>query len=414
MAVKHPGAGQGRDGAALCLLAGIFALAELGLGLVVGDYMARGRAEMTLFLAWRPWLLLIAGIAIARWPPRERVIGYAAALLLATACEALLALLLGGGPGLGGEIARGLLAGLLMAALVEASFRVAGMVGGRAWRLLGFLIAAGLLIAPPLQRSLDSVALLRPPVIVQADIPVGLLTGLPIIWGERPGDGPAQVYRQLADAFHLMTFDVVTPAALDRIAILVAAQPRPMAPAQLAAIDAWVQRGGRALLFTDPDLHWSGTHDIPNGQALAPLLAHWRVAVVPAAHGVDVIDLPERLAVDAPGRIAAPHCIIRASGLIADCTIGKGRTVIVADADLLHDRLWVGDGPLGATRAARAADNGTILISLVDELAERPRERSTDRVAWARYSDSWRVAFGFSPAIVVLIVALGLLRRRPG
>src|SRR5690606_29818066 len=37
------------------------------------------------------------------------------------------------------------------------------------------------------------------------------------------------------------------------------------------------------------------------------------------------------------------HCRAEASGLIVQCRIGKGTAVMVADADMIDDRLWLID-----------------------------------------------------------------------
>ena len=40
----------------------------------------------------------------------------------------------------------------------------------------------------------------------------------------------------------------------------------------------------------------------------------------------------------------AGRCTISAQGLLADCHIGKGRAVLLADADLLDAAFWEGQG----------------------------------------------------------------------
>ncbi|MFM6931632.1 MAG: Gldg family protein, partial [Novosphingobium sp.] len=119
---------------------------------------------------------------------------------------------------------------------------------------------------------------------------LGVMTSLPILWAEEPSIGamlskaeaPPHWARGVLEAR-----DAVVP--LDRIAgdtlrgvdLAVLAQPRPLAPDEMAALDRWVRGGGKLLLFADPMLT---AHSIfPVGdkrrpQAIAmidPLLAHW-------------------------------------------------------------------------------------------------------------------------------------------
>ena len=186
---------------------------------------------------------------------------------------------------------------------------------------------------------------------------LGLMTSLPILWTEEPsigamlskGEVPPHWARALLEGQgHVVPLDRIADDTLRGVDLAVLAQPRPLAPEEMAALDRWVRGGGRLLLFAEPMLT---AHSIfPLGdkrrpQAIAmvdPLLAHWRLELAfdeEAAEGETTVkaaglDLPVNL----PGTLASrsKRCTVDGSGLIATCRIGKGRAVIVADAALLE------------------------------------------------------------------------------
>lgn len=163
------------------------------------------------------------------------------------------------------------------------------------------------------------------------------MTALPLVWGEgeiadtlaRTRE-PARAYRWLSERYDVTLLDTLDAATLRRAPLLLLAQPRGLAPAELTALDEWVRRGGRALILADADLDWHGA--LPPGDPRAPppmtlldpLLTHWGLR----------LDLPERF-VKLGG-----DCAVEGRGLVALCPLGAGKAVLVADADLLHDDLW--------------------------------------------------------------------------
>jgi hypothetical protein len=130
--------------------------------------------------------------------------------------------------------------------------------------------------------------------------------------------------------------------------VLVLVQPRPLSPEENVSLDAWVRGGGRLLLFADPMLTAESVYAIgdprrPEAIAmLSPILRHWGLtpefddAQPPGprtitAFGIEVpVDLPGRFRADA----AAP-CRLEADGFAADCKIGRGRVLALADAALI-------------------------------------------------------------------------------
>jgi hypothetical protein len=245
-----------------------------------------------------------------------------------------------------------------------------------------------------------------------------LMTGLPLPWGENgPFDArsrPAAAYVELGKDFDFRPVDLLDAATLGRGRVLFLAQPHRLAPAELAALDAWIRGGGRALILTDPMLTWpSGLPlgDIrrpPPAGLLAPLLNHWRLALDgPEAPGeVQAIWNGGRIVMDSPGRLrsSSSDCTVAPGGWTALCRLGRGAVRVVADADLLGDSTWV---PEGVDRPV--ADNPVVIGEWLDSLAGTPRPRRRP-AGEPGGQGGWLV-----PALLLAAAAAGtglLLRRR--
>lgn len=156
------------------------------------------------------------------------------------------------------------------------------------------------------------------------------------------------------------SIDVLESRQLARTDLLVMAQPRPLAPQENVALDAWVRGGGHVLLFADPVLTAAsafapGDRRRPQDLVLlSPILTRWglslRLDPAQAAGERMVAWGSMRVPVDLAGRFALlgrrAHCRLVAGGLGAHCRIGRGTVLALADAALL-------DGQ-GADPAARA------------------------------------------------------------
>ncbi len=188
---------------------------------------------------------------------------------------------------------------------------------------------------------------------------LSVMTALPLFWGEgRPTDilngksKRAALLQSLDKHYTILPLDVAGEAELASVKLLIAAQPPALNPEELVAIDAWVRAGGRSLIFADPHLLWPSIHPTgdrrraPRASLLGPLLGHWGLQLLRPAKddlGVSIARIAGMpVAVAAPGqwKSASSDCKITAKGLIATCALGRGRVILVADADLLDERLW--------------------------------------------------------------------------
>lgn len=186
---------------------------------------------------------------------------------------------------------------------------------------------------------------------------LGLMGTIPIYWGEAGGfdevlggGGTDHWARaQLETEFRLDPLDSLTEESLERISLLMLAQPRALSPAENVALDEWVRDGGRLLLFADPMLTGDSRFAIGDRRRpqdvilLSPILMHWGLAlqfddgatsdyVTVQAPGAVI---PVRLAGVFALRQGEADCSLLASGVLAVCEIGRGRAVILADAALL-------------------------------------------------------------------------------
>jgi hypothetical protein len=409
--------------------AAAYAAAEVLLAVWPGGFLAWGRAEALLFLAFRPFLLLFAAAAAGGLPWRRRWLFYALALLAVGIAETALLVMLGAASPWG-ELVRGTIAGAAIAVAADAAVQGGRrLVGAAAGTAAAVLLAGILLSIPGAMRPYEAAVLGLERRTQKGPLPpLALMTALPIVWGEGgafdPRSRPAAAYTALQEEFAVRPIDVLDPQSLGRAKLLLLAQPRWLAPEELAALDAWVRGGGRVLVLTDPTLAWPSSLPLgdirrpPPVGLLGPLLAHWGLRLEPWRSGVHVERVGDmRLALHSPGRFAAEGraCSVERPYL-ARCRLGRGEAVLVADADLMRDALWAGPYTRGSERHRRIADNPLVLAEMLDGLAGFDRERAQGRVAW-RAEDAQ--PGGALAAIVGILVALGvagllLSRRRRG
>lgn len=191
----------------------------------------------------------------------------------------------------------------------------------------------------------------RTPLLVMTGLPLFLGEGGPVaVLNER--DQRAGIVRALALRRTLVPVDILDADTLHRGQTLLLIQPHVLSASELVALDRWVRAGGMVLIFADPALAWPS--DLPLGDPrrappvtlLDPLLTHWGLALTTDDDEASVArTVPiggRRIQVVAAGRwrTTSPGCSVADQGLVVRCKIGRGRAILVADADLLDDRLW--------------------------------------------------------------------------
>ncbi|HYG30005.1 MAG TPA: hypothetical protein VD887_07305 [Allosphingosinicella sp.] len=376
-----------------------FAACELGAGLLLGRFFEWGRAEALLFFAFRPWLLVMSAALVSAWTWPGRCAFYAAALALAAAAETMLVDSLGAGEPWS-EMLRGLGAGAAVALVADLAVQM-----GRRWRQrAGPILAASALVAllgAGAMRPYEALALgaTTPRAQRGPKPPLLLMTGLPLVWGEGgafdPDSRPSESYRMLEREYEVRPIDAIEPRTLADARLMLLAQPRLLAPEELVALDGWVRAGGSLLVLADPRLAWArewtaGDALRPPAQSLlTPLLGHWGLTL--GSERGDMFEDalgPEggerRLVLRAPGSLVASgsQCRVSERFYLARCRLGRGQALVLADADLLDERLWVRATPRGTERHLRIADNPLIVADLLDGLAGLSRPRADRPVSW--------------------------------
>jgi len=193
---------------------------------------------------------------------------------------------------------------------------------------------------------------------------LGLMTSLPIYWpeAESPGDflaggkRPHWARMALERDYVLRPLDTLTQAGgLQSVYYLLLAQPRALSGEENVALDDWVRGGGCLLLFADPMLTGHSIFAIGDRRRpqdvvlLSPILARWGLELgfdegqggEVAVRRVGDLELPTQRAgafrLRKPAGGAAAECRLLADGLAAQCAIGEGRVLAIADAALLED-----------------------------------------------------------------------------
>lgn len=225
----------------------------------------------------------------------------------------------------------------------------------------------GLLLVVGLMLLLTAIKQLQGP--GQAARPrLGLMTTLPLQWPEGTiatavdeKAAPAPAYSRLVGQYRIVPVDNMEQLKQERLHILLMAQSRGLAPRELVAVDTWVRNGGRVLILADPALQWESIYPVGDNRRplfttlLTPLFAHWGLELV-----LPVGEKEEQIAIRKIGTLAiktrtpgewlaksnasGSDCSITHQGLVADCRVGRGRAILVGDADLLDGEYWQGTG----------------------------------------------------------------------
>ena len=183
------------------------------------------------------------------------------------------------------------------------------------------------------------------PLPPRADKPVLLVvTSLPIIFAEQfqlGGGSPALT--ALERRYRVQPINVTDAASLKGRRLLLMAHPLAQPAEALVDLDRWVRGGGRLVLLADPKLDWPSGRPLgdkfrpPPSFADTGLLLHWRLTLYgPGKAGPIDRKVDGRVvALSSPGSLSGA-CGLRRDGLLARCTIGRGKATIIADADFLR------------------------------------------------------------------------------
>lgn len=244
----------------------------------------------------------------------------------------------------------------------------------------------GVLMVMALVFLLSAMRYLRPE--EKPDLPVlGLMTTLPLQWSEGGVEAavsadaaPHPVFARLSAAYQMVPMDDLEQ--LSELKLLFLAQPRALGPEELVKLDAWVRGGGRLLLLADPALQWGSLYPLGDRRRplftslLSPLFSHWGVELVLPINKAESVAIRElgglKIRTQTPGEWRAraaggnPQCKIGADAIYADCAVGKGRAVLVADADLLDTPYWEARGARVLTGSDEFANVRWIENLLVD------------------------------------------------
>lgn len=179
-----------------------------------------------------------------------------------------------------------------------------------------------------------------------------LLTSLPLVFGEdfslRARGSSA--LKALEARYRVVPISVSSSSDLARGRLLLMAHPLAQTPEDLVALDAWVRKGGRVLLLADPMLEWPSKRPLGDPLRAPPmfmdtgLLGHWGLRLdAPDERGPAVRKLGGYDVVTASPGMLFGKCAISSDRLVARCAPGKGKSTVVADADVLDVETL--DGP---------------------------------------------------------------------
>ena len=353
---------------------GRFPLTILTLG-VAGDWAAQSAIGTAYGV--RPLILALILVLTWRAPARLRI--GVAALLVATGALGELAAGVASLP-----IVLGTLACAIGIALAESVRRLEPAVVRRTALTLLTLLPLLLPFGRWIGEAEDDQAL---SVAVLSSVPLGPIA-------DRAGRN-AQLFSNLRAVGSVTLLDRVPdggPGA-ERLVLL---QPRRLDPAELIAIDRWVRAGGQALVLADPALSWSGEYPLGDPRnplpvsLLDPLLEHWGVR----------LELGDRnggksgpfSSTSGFFSLRSSDCELSVQAIVALCHPGRGRALMVADADWLDPAGWrAGDRqPQRIARAVRslsvADGNGAIarwpwllLLAAAFAVCEQARSKSRTR-----------------------------------
>jgi hypothetical protein len=226
---------------------------------------------------------------------------------------------------------------------------------------------------------------------------IGLMTSLPLRWQESVRGKTFDLEAEPSAAFQRLQVKqgvrlLDNLANISGLKILVLAQPRALSPSEHVALDKWVRDGGRALILADPALTWESSYPMGDRRRplftslLSPIFNHWglQLELNMEAEGRDIVSGINGLKIRTQTigiwsrtktQAGQPECKITDGNVRADCRIGNGRAIMLADADLLLHENWQGTG-LRRLFMQDNFDNMALLQQLIDML--QPPDKARD------------------------------------
>jgi hypothetical protein len=224
---------------------------------------------------------------------------------------------------------------------------------------------------------------------------LGLMTTLPLQWEEgeigdiiQSGGVPSPAYSRLNSKFDIRPVDSLASKNIKGADVLLLAQPRAFSSSEFLELDEWIRGGGRLLLLADPALQWESIYPLGDKRRplftslLSPLFKHWGIELVlPVSpeeekrQVYEIDDLTINTVTSGEWRAQSTvtqNCEIRANARVAECNIGRGKAILLADADLLNAEHWQGSG-VRAVAGFDDFDNITWIERQLDKLASAPK-----------------------------------------
>jgi hypothetical protein len=172
-----------------------------------------------------------------------------------------------------------------------------------------------------------------------------VLTTLPLLFPEEftLEGGGSEALSAVETRYRVTPIGTTDAASLSDGTLLLMAHPLAQTADALVDLDRWVREGGRVLLLADPKLDWPSER--PLGDKLRPppsfadtgLLKHWGLTLAaPSESGPQQRELAGRQVLTASSGSLSGSCEVERGGFVARCALGKGRAVVVADADFLN------------------------------------------------------------------------------
>ncbi|WP_242443382.1 hypothetical protein [Sphingobium sp. LB126] len=236
---------------------------------------------------------------------------------------------------------------------------------------------------------------------------LAVITGLPLFWreGEKglAAKADAPIITILRQRFEVEPVD--SPLGLGKAKRLLLAQPRAFSMNELVALHGWISGGGTALILADPQLRWPLVLPLgdrrrpPSVTLLSAMIEVLGVKLLPDADAGEVRHflgdgrMLTLYAASVLGK-ASPDCRIIEGRRVARCVVGRGSATIVADADLIDDRLWLADPSAPLDPAQWTADTPQFVAQLLGQPLPEGRR-------WVRTGDAlvgavrWAVLVGF-------------------